>query len=57
MTDKNFKKIFKKIAKEYDQNFQNYGDSPKSTGQRNTNTQEKRLSVLMEVGNLKKLKF
>ena len=57
MIDKNFKKIFQNIAREYDQNFQNYGDNPKSTGQRNTYTQERRLSVLMEVGNLERAKI
>ena len=51
-----YDKIFQKISMEYDKNFVKYGNSPKSVGQLDIRTLEKRLSILTEVGVLKNSK-
>jgi len=51
-----YDKIFQKISMEYDKNFAKYGNSPKSVGQLDIRTLEKRLSILTEVGVLKNSK-
>jgi len=53
----NYDKIFQKISKEYNENFAKYGNSPKSVGQLDIRTLEKRLSILIEVGDLKNSKI
>ena len=53
----NYEKIFQKISKEYNENFVKYGNSPKSVGQLDISTLEKRLSILTEVGDLKNSKI
>ena len=53
----NYDKIFKKISKEYEKNLDKYGNSPRSVGQLDTKTLEKRLSILIEVGELKNAKI
>lgn len=57
MVKNNFDKIFQKISSEYDKNLIKYGNSPKSVGQLNIRTLEKRLSILTEVGDLKNSKI
>ena len=52
-----YAKIFSKISKEYDKNLDKYGNSPKSVGQLDVKTLEKRLSILAEVGELKNAKI
>ena len=52
----NYDKIFQKISMEYDKNFTKYGNSPKSVGQLDIRTLEKRFSILTEVGDLKNSK-
>ena len=53
----NYDKIFQKISKEYDKNLIKFGNSPKSVGQLNIRTLEKRLSILTKVGDLKNSKI
>lgn len=57
MLKSNFNKILQKISREYDENLIKYGNSPKSVGQLNITTLEKRLSILAEVGDLKNSKI
>tara|TARA_B100002052_G_scaffold291142_1_gene310743 strand:+ start:120 stop:785 length:666 start_codon:yes stop_codon:yes gene_type:complete len=57
MKKDNFEKIFNKISKYYDERIIKYDDSPKSVGQKNIQTLEKRLSILLQVGDLKKSKI
>ena len=57
MKKNNFDKIFNEISNYYDERIIKYKDTPKSVGQKNIETLEKRLSILLEVGNLKNLKF
>ena len=57
MVKDNFNKVFKKISKYYDKRLIKYRNSPRSVGQININTLEKRLSILFEVGNLKNSKI
>ena len=56
-TKNNYDQIFKKISGEYDKNFFKFGNSPKSVGQLNIDTLEKRLSILTQVGDLKSSKI
>ena len=53
----NYDKVFQKISSEYDKNFIKFGNSPKSVGQLNLPTLEKRLSILTQVGDLKNSKI
>ncbi len=57
MKKKNFEKIFSKISNYYDKRILKYKGSTKSVGQKNIKTLEKRLSILLDVGDLKKSKI
>lgn len=57
MKKNNFDKIFKEISNYYNKRIIQYKDTPKSVGQRNIKTLEKRLSILLEVGDLRKSKI
>ena len=46
MKKNNFEKIFKEISNYYDERITKYKDSPKSVGQKNIKTLEKRLLIL-----------
>ena len=57
MKKNNFAKIFNEISSYYDKRIIKYKDTPKSVGQKNTETLEKRLSILLDVGDLRKSKI
>ena len=57
MKKNNFDKIFNEISNYYDKRVIKYKDTPNSVGQKNIQTLEKRLSILLKVGNLKKSKI
>ena len=51
-----YDKIFRKISTVYDESLTKYGDSPKSVGQLDIQTLERRLLILTQVGDLKNSK-
>ena len=57
MKKNNFEKIFNEISNYYDERIIKYKDTPKSVGQKNIETLEKRLSILLEVGDLRRSKI